>query len=134
MDDIGREILFRAKRLDNGEWVIGSLFIPDLKDRPTQICIGTDTVRITYDVDPTTVGQYTGLTDKNGVKIFEGDVIKGFKYRDYGQSGEYQDDVRIVKWREKDAGFYPFTMFDSYTFNLKHYAVIGNRWDNQELL
>ncbi len=138
-----REILFRGKRLDNGEWVYGAIICQD--DR---YFINPQTDGIVYcssvkgkwifgdylEVDPATVGQYTGMTDKNGKKIFEGDVIKGLRYHDYGKSGEYQDDVRIAKWREKDAGFYPFTMFDGYTYNLKHYAVIGNIYDNPELL
>jgi len=75
-----REILFRGKRVDSNEWIIGNLIVHHYLDKNDELIenlyyitlgIGANAIQ----VHPETVGQFTGLTDVNGVRIFEGDVI-----------------------------------------------------------
>ena len=154
-----REILFRGKRVDNGEWVEGNLFIPDYPDKPTEICIGTNVVRITYEVIPETVGQYTGLTDKNGTKIFEGDivqyqtyddfictsVVKLGKYKQDGSSGEYNGIdcigyyVEVIEficpdWCDEDFYFFHEHLKTQNILEVeKKCKVIGNNHDKPKI-
>lgn len=67
-----REILFRGKRVDNGEWVEG-FFWKDIWGDGESCYIHYDTED--YQVDPTTVGQYTGLNERSGKRIFDGDIV-----------------------------------------------------------
>lgn len=129
-----REILFRGKRVDNGEWIEGAYF-PQNDNYPATIY--TDDGLGTA-VDPATVGQYTGLTDKNDKKIFEGDIVDASEtgWALCGPAGRFSP-VIPVKWACDICGFDPFADYDRdcgvYTYGNK-VEVIGNIHDNPELL
>lgn len=139
-----REIIFRGKRLDNGEWVDGYLYITH-----TGACeIGcynaeTNIERLTFDVNPSTVGQYTGMKGKNGKRIFEGDILHIAKIAD-GLGGYYQPPLDypvnvVVKW-DLCAWMWETLCEDKRYIGFPdawcHYEcdVIGNITDNPELL
>ena len=135
-----REILFRGKKIDKDKWIYGSpieatklddskvLIIKSTFDCDEYCCKGCD-----YDpIIPETVGQYTGLTDKNGTKIFEGDIVTGlFKFG--------MPIKAVVTFKD---GSFGLTWYrgEVSTFNAfpcmcnVEYEVIGNIHDNTELI
>ena len=128
-----REILFRGVETDREEWVYGYL-IHDSICNSTVPYIGylsheqADTEnRDIVPVIPETVGQFTGLTDKNGKKIFEGDIVK---YKEHILQVEYADDYASYFFHNNGSVIGECTA--KYT---KEYAeIIGNIHDNPELL
>ncbi len=122
-----REILFRGKQVGDGEWVVGTL----VKMGPVgYVChfILPDYASAFYDieVDPATVGQYTGLTDKNGVKIFEGDILSIENTHPFKPAIEIVEFSK-VRWT---AG----VMDLDEILNGWLCTIIGNIHDNPELL
>ena len=116
-----REILFRGKRVDNGEWIEGNLiqyplssysYIMSNYGFDDEICVRSETV-----------GQFTGLTDKNGKKIFEGDILKAgnghIGYADFSEGGF----VLVCRCHSNLTDLYGAIQ-----------EVIGNIHDNPELL
>lgn len=137
-----REILFRGKRLDNDKWVEGNfIFSSDSDKEYKTIIIPTTNSDMFVDrtdkdlgfenwhkVNPETIGQYTGLKDVNGNKIFEGDImetsISGLKYH-----------VGVVEFSDASFGL-KCTNWDAFflCFVAGNYKIIGNIYDNPELL
>ena len=137
-----REILFKAKRLDNGEWVEGNLVQSEDVDDDFKVIIiplkeswmyteeYSNDIGFEgwYKVDPTTLCQYTGLVDKNGQKIWENDIVRN-----------EEGDIGVVQWLEEHAAF----MIWNKTKNCVCYLaendflkieIVGNEFDNPELL
>ena len=117
-----REILFRGKRTDTGKWIYGQLARYNLR---FDVANMVDEHEMLVPVLTKTIGQFTGLTDKNDKKIFEGDVVKRV------------GDKCVVKWTEEDAKFIIIGSMTKLDFSFcfaEHLEVIGNIHDNPELL
>ena len=147
-----KEILFRGKRVDNGEWVYGAYYKQEhvYGDEKVAHCIITTKDVLSNDlwldyeeVIPETVGQHTGLTDTNGKKIFEGDIIKvitldtGEERRAIIGFGNFidgnSDDEYIGFYIEFEGIKATITQLAMEEVK-DRFEVIGNKWDNQELL
>ena len=136
-----REILFRGKRIDNGKWAYGYYFYDSFynkayitagrycmeasKRKPNQRIINA------FEIDPKTVGQYTGMLDKNGTKIFEGDICNFSNRSDI-------DNYGVVVY-DADETEFGIDYGSTYLGLGRHYhsrdvEVIGNIYDNRELL
>lgn len=141
-----REILFRGKRIDNDEWVYGS-FCMDALEQKNGLCGIDGFIRLydfnmgksqTHQVDRETIGQFTGLTDKNGKKIFEGDIVESeftkkpylVCFGEYTYTNEYGEEESVCGWYNEEEGGYvtAFGCPDAWA------TVIGNIHDNPELL
>lgn len=136
-----REILFRGKRVDNGEWVYGNLITDDedvfilmKEDLLKGLDVGgwIDGAQ-SYEVIPETVGQYTGLKDKNGTRILENDILSAHPDELFPN-----DEIRLmVVWH--DYGWFGkdskggFISLESKWVN-ELFEVVGNKFDNPKLL
>lgn len=135
------EILFRGKRLDNDEWAYGFLLVDGVTGQhfifPSgNSCNENDKIGeegllrfLAFEVHPGTIGQYTGLTDRNGVKIFEGDIVEGLDYvpEDGGYGVVGFDDGAFEINGNNCLG----TFHENYLG--EDFEVVGNIYDNPEL-
>ena len=135
-----REILFKAKRLDNGEWVEGYPVKYGFTGKEKWHIIPSYASDLyAFEVNPDTICQYTGLTDKNGNKIFEGDIICipfELDAEPWETKNIYYENGRVY-FDDKYHGWYVKFFDDAlsiWEYDEIDVEVIGNIFDNPELL
>ena len=143
-----REILFRGKRIDSGEWVYGTMYKIATDINPFILTGGK--CGCSYQVDEETVGQYTGLKDKNGKRIFEGDIVNLWcAPRTDNQADEFKKYKAVIEFGNPNFIYswgWQLKMIDNMPFNNDillwvdmeeagaYIEVIGNVHDNKSLL
>ena len=125
--------LYKAKRLDNGEWVQGYLF--GIWEKRYILWGTTNDIPNMIEVDPTTICQCTGLKDKNGKLIWENDVVGYWDtYSTENGQAEADCDGKVV-WDDETISFQVTNRLSAESYEvLDECSVIGNIFDNPELL
>ena len=130
------EILFRGKRMDNGEWVYGYyVHIGPVSCQRAYIIPEYTSAIYVKEVDPSTVDQYTGLMDKNGKRIFEGDIVSTDIARPY-LIVEFRDGCFMFNCNDGGKDYYDIMLpiLEDAQTEYKYGEIIGNIHDNPELL
>lgn len=123
-----RDILFRGKRVDNGEWETGSLVITRSGCSDEQVFLTDKMTGYLTPVIPETVGQYIGIVDENGKKIFEGDIVIT-NTTSYEFIGCIAHSAKYVSFVCVTSHNIPYSIDSRFK-----YEIIGNIFDNPELL
>lgn len=128
-----REILFRAKRIDNGEWVEGLLFYHyDSFYEEYRLHIQKVKLKVSFEVDPNTVCQFTGLVDKHNKKIFENDIVSCTE-----PYGVYSSEIKgkvVYKISSFVMEYRKFNIPLRNDIPKPEFCVIGNIYDNKDLI
>lgn len=133
-----REILFKGKRLDNEEWITGHLLKYDdgrariVPNNTDIFCYEKDESiiqTVAHRVDPETVGQYTGFVDKNGKKIFEGDILSIYNSKAFLFVVEWNNQY-VLKCTTNGVSDNILNVIES----SEDVEVVGNIYDNPELI